>query len=142
MGKINFVAGQVLLSAVFIFFSAHAYGSSFSCPYGKKAACLNYGDSACPSDAKCVSRDAVCFDSRTCGYDGFVCKSEYEDLGDEYDDLLDDCKELAHEHDDIIDKYNKLLNRYKNRESEYEEVELCVRYATTLEEVKGCFNAG
>ena len=73
---------------------------------------------------------------------GVVCKSEYEDLGDEYDDLLDDCKELAHEHDDIIDKYNKLLNRYKNRESEYEEFELCVRYATTLEEVKSCFNAG
>ena len=61
---------------------------SFSCPYGKTASCLDYGDKVCSSYSKCVSQDAKCFDSYTCGYEGFICKSKYDDVVDEYNDLL------------------------------------------------------
>lgn len=139
MKKINLVVGLALWSVGLVFSSAQAYGSSFSCPYGKKAACLDYGDSACPINAKCVVSDAVCFDSNTCGYGGFICESEFDDLASEYDDLLDDCKTLSRDHDDLIDKYNRLLEKYKSKLSKYQEVEYCVSHATTADEVKSCF---
>ena len=92
----------VKICSIFIFSSSlYAYGNSFTCPVGTDAACLDYGDKVCSSFSKCVSDDAVCFDSYTCGYKGFVCKSKYDDLVDEYDDL--------------VRKYNTLLQNYNNR---------------------------
>ncbi|MBE8232455.1 MAG: hypothetical protein HAW67_01880 [Endozoicomonadaceae bacterium] len=155
MRIINFVVSLALLSMVHIFWpeAMHAYGNEFSCPYGKQGACLDYGD-------KCVGNDTVCFDSYTCGYGGFVCKSQLNDLASEYDDLLRKCNNIASEHDnlvdeynnllrkynniasehdDLVDKYNNLLRKYKSKASEYENLESCVSYASTLDEVKNCY---
>lgn len=109
-----------------------AYGDSFSCSYGKKAACLDYGDKVCSSLAKCVSNDAVCFNSYTCDYNGFICKSEYNDL-------LSKCKNISTEHDDLVDEYNNLLRKYKIVVSEYEDLQSCVSYASTLDEARDCY---
>lgn len=139
MKKINLIVRLVLLSAGLMFFSSHAYGSSFSCPYGKRAACLGYGEGTCPSNAKCVKNNAICFESNTCGYGGFVCESELDDLASEYDDLLDDCKSIANDHDDLVDKYNRLLRKYESTVSDYQDIEFCINRATTVDEVKSCF---
>jgi len=81
--------------------------------------------------AKCVSNDAICFDSYTCNYKGFICKSRFDDLSDEYDDLLGKCKDIASEHDELVDKYNLLLSKYKN-------ITDCIEYASTIEEAQAC----
>lgn len=93
---------------------------------------MEYGDKVCSSTAKCVSDDAVCFDSYTCGYQGFICKSKFDDLAIEHDDLLRKCRNIASEHDDLVDKYNGLLRKYK-------ELENCVSYASSLEEAQACY---
>jgi len=111
--------------------SAYGYGDTFSCSFGKQGACLDYGDKICSSSAKCVSDDAICFDSYTCDYKGFVCKSKFEDL-------FDKCKNIAEEHDDLADEYNDLVRKYRNAVSEYEDFQSCVSYASTLEEAKNC----
>ncbi|MFV1872983.1 MAG: hypothetical protein ACMZ64_06665 [Oleiphilus sp.] len=139
MRIINLVVSLTLLSTTFNFWSeAHAYGNDFSCSFGKQGACLDYGDKICPSAAKCVNSDAICFDSYTCGYGGFVCKSKLDDFASEYDDLLSKCNNIASEYDDLTDEYNNLLRRYKSKVSEYEDFESCVSYATTLNEAKNC----
>lgn len=109
-----------------------AYGENFSCPFGRQGACLEYGAKVCSSTAKCVSDDAVCFDSYTCGYQGFICKSKFDDLVTEYDDLRRKCRNIASEHDDLVVKYNELLGRYQ-------ELESCISYASSLEDVQACY---
>jgi hypothetical protein len=111
---------------------AMGYGNEFSCSFGKQGACLDYGDKVCSSMAKCVNNDAICFDSYTCNYKGFICKSKFDDLAEEYDDLLGKCKNIASEHDELVDQYNSLLRKYK-------ELESCVSYASTLEEAQACY---
>lgn len=128
---------QVII-AIILAANNHAYGDSFSCSYGKQAACLDYGDKVCSSSAKCVGNDSVCFDSYTCDYNGFVCKSKFNDLASEYDGLLKKCKSIASEHDDLVGQYNDLLQKYKNKASEYEELQSCISYASTLGQAKSC----
>lgn len=135
----SFVIGLVLMTMVSILESeAYAYGNDFSCAFGKQGACLGYGDKICSSTAKCVSGDAVCFDSYACGFGGFVCKSKLDDLASEYDDLLHRCKIIAGEHDELVEEYNDLLRKYKSKVSEYEELESCISYSSTLDEAKRC----
>ncbi len=65
------IAVAFLVAAAIVSASdALAYGESFSCSFGKRGACLGYGDTVCSSSGKCVSDDAVCFDSYTCGWGG------------------------------------------------------------------------
>ncbi len=97
--------------------SLNAYGNNFSCNYGKQGACLDYGDKVCSSYSKCVKDDAVCFDSYTCGYQGFVCKSKFQGLADEYDEL--------------VEKYNSLVRKKNNQNS-------CLSGASTMDEVQSC----
>lgn len=114
-----------------MFFAATVSANSFSCPYGKQGACLDYNDKVCSSYSKCVNQNSTCFQPNTCGYGGFICKSEYSNLSNEYDDLLRKCKNIASEHDDLVDKYNRLLRNYQDAES-------CVSYASSLEEAQSC----
>jgi len=110
-----------LLIAIIIQFTPQAasgFGNDFTCPIGKQGACLGYGDKVCSSMAKCVSNDAVCFDSYTCNYKGFTCKSKFDDLATEYDSL--------------VDRYNRLLRAQRDLES-------CVSYASSLEEAQTCY---
>lgn len=102
-----------------------AFGETFSCSFGKRAACLDYGDKVCSSFAKCVDSNAKCFNSYTCGYKGFVCKSKFDDLADEYDN--------------VIAEYNSLLRKYKNAVSGHEDLRNCVSFASSLDEAKSCY---
>lgn len=93
----------------------------FSCPIGTTAACLDYGDSVCSRLAKCVRNDAVCFDSYTCDYKGFICKSKAEER----------VEEIANEYDLLVRKYNTLVQE-NNRLVE------CLTYASSIDDVHGC----
>lgn len=64
-----------------------AFAESFSCPIGRRGACLDYGD-------KVVSSDALCFSRMTCDYEGFVCKSTLTEF-------LDKAKKIAGGYDDL-----------------------------------------
>lgn len=101
-----------------------AYGNDFSCSYGKQGACLDYNDKVCSSSAKCVSHDAVCFDSYSCDYKGFVCKTKFDDLVDNYNDLATRYKQVTQE-------YNDLVRRYKSLDS-------CISHAGALGEAQAC----
>lgn len=112
--------------------------NNFSCPYGKQGACLNYNDKVCSSYSKCVSQNATCFQPNTCGYDGFICKSKYNDLSSEYDNLLRKCKNIASEHDYIASEYDDLVNKYNRLLRSYQDAESCVSYASTLDGAQSC----
>lgn len=124
--KGNFATVSIVL--IFLFATdAYAIDESFTCPLESNAVCLNDGDLVCSSLAKCVSDDAVCFDSGTCGNKGFICKSKFDDLLDEYDDL--------------VIKYNGLVQNMKRSSSEHSDFQSCVSDAASLDEAKNCFQA-
>ena len=121
-----------------IAFAMPAFGGNFSCSFGKQGACLDYSDKVCPSSAKCVAQDSVCFDSLACGFTGFVCKSkldgvaeEYESLVNKYNDLASKCRRTARKHDDLVDEFNDL-------QSTLEDLVSCVAYANSLEDARAC----
>jgi hypothetical protein len=91
---------------------------SFSCSFGSEPACLDYGAVVCKSGAKCVTRDAICFDSFTCDYDGFVCKSDADDA------VKKAVGEVADEYESVRRKYNNLVNCL-NGASDMDDVRLC-----------------
>ncbi|MCP5011247.1 MAG: hypothetical protein GY942_14800 [Aestuariibacter sp.] len=124
-----------------LFFNpAMSMGSDFSCSDGKQGACLDYGDKVCSSYSKCVSENATCFQPNTCGYDGFICKSEYTNLSNtfeseytnlsyEYDGLSRKFKNISEEHDnivseydDLLEKHNRLLRLYKKVTEEHDNI--------------------
>jgi len=118
---------------------------SFSCSYGKRAACLDYGDKVCSSYAKCVDADAECFGAYTCDYKGFVCKSKFDDVVDEYNDLLSEYSDLLTRNRTLVSKYNLLLEEYEDAVSKYNrlvnehsELEDCVSNASTLDDASSC----
>lgn len=115
------------------------YGDSFSCPYGTQAACLDYSDKVCSSTAKCVDRSAVCFDSYTCNYKGFICKSKFDNLASTCQDLQDEYNSLVNKYNDLKEDAENLLSKYDDLESNYRSKKNCVAYATNLEEAKLCF---
>ena len=69
--------------------------------------------------------DSVCFNSSTCSYDGFVCKSEYNDVARKLNNV-------ASEYDDLVHKYNSLLSKKKSLID-------CVAYASSLAAAKLCY---
>lgn len=73
-------------------------------------ACLDFGD-------KVVRQSAVCFDSYTCNYDGFVCKSDMKKVVDAYDL--------------VILKHNTLVNVVNGLKN-------CLRTADTLDDAQRC----
>ena len=78
--------------------------AAFEC-YSGRPACLQSND-------KVVSSDAVCFSSGTCGWRGFVCKSDHKKLASAYDDLASEYDTLAHQYDVLVSEYNNLVQRY------------------------------
>lgn len=112
--------------------SAPADAQNFSCRIGTTPACLDYGDKVCSSMGKCVDANAACFDSYQCGYEGFTCRSNVTECADKYDRLLS-------EHNDLVSEYNDLLARAKRAQSNADDAERCVRWATTLDEAQGCY---
>ena len=148
-----FAGMLALIGAASIFDVGQAVAQqSFSCPYGTNASCLDYGDKVCSSSAKCISQDSVCFDSYTCNYQGFICKSKYDDVVDEHDDLLrknrslvSDYNELLRRNKTLISEYNSLLDEhqqnvddYNGLLSEHSALESCVSFADSLEAAKIC----
>jgi DNA mismatch repair ATPase MutS len=139
---------------------------NFSCPYGKQASCLDYGDKVCSSYSKCVDQNSICYSPYTCNYKGFMCASKYDELVDEYNDLLQKNKRLASEynsllrkdnelvdeynsllrkHNELIGKYNSLLDKHKEKVDEYDSLlnkysglESCISDADTLDEAQDC----
>lgn len=97
---------------------------AFSCSWGKRGACLDYGDQVCSQLGKCVDQDAVCFRRSTCDFNGFVCKSDLTDLADEYDSLLAKAKQLASDYDSMQTSYSNLLQ--------------CLGRAVEIEDARRC----
>lgn len=123
-----------------------AMAQSFTCSYGKQPACLDYGDKVCSSFGKCVSDNAICFDSYTCDYQGFTCKSnlvdlagDYDDLADDYNELLRKAKSLESDFDSLLSKSRMLATDYDGLADQFETAQSCVEYADTIEEAQGCF---
>lgn len=112
-----------LITALILFSTAS--WSEFSCPPGSDLACLNVGDTACPSRAKCVDDTATCFDEYPCEPgEKFVCESQY-------DKALDDCKMAVEQHGQLASENTEL--RVKRLEQKN-----CVLNASSLEVAKVC----
>ncbi len=133
-----------ILLAVTLLGSSQA--QNFSCPFGKQGACLDYGDKVCSSLGKCVDQNAVCFDSYTCDFKGFVCKSDFDQLGNEYNSLLRKARSIAEDHNsllakynDLVDEHNALIERYNNALRARQVFSDCVRDADTLDEAQRCY---
>ena len=119
---------------------------SFSCPLGSDPACLDYGAVVCKSMAKCVSDDAVCFESFQCGYQGFVCKSKLDDAIEEYENIYRQAKFLEKENATFRNELINIESEFTNARDEsdklkreFSELSLCVESAATLHDTKSCF---
>jgi hypothetical protein len=121
-------AGAILAAMVAMAGTADA--EDFSCSFGQ-GACLQYGDTVCSSGGKCVQQDAQCFSPLTCGYGGFVCKSDL-------DDLQTKARSLATDYDELVNKYNSLVDSSQELAESYDRAKRCVRDAATLEEAQEC----
>jgi hypothetical protein len=126
----------LVLWAIFLCGSASA--QNFSCPFGKQGACLDYGDKVCSTFGKCVSDDAVCFDSFTCNFQGFVCKSKLEDVIDEHDTLVGDYNDLRRKYNGLLDSSRRLEADYDQLATRYRRTRSCVELADTLDEAQAC----
>jgi hypothetical protein len=108
----------LVVAAMLLLLPSATYGQSFSCPIGKQAACLDYGDRVCDSlFGKRVDQNAVCFSRYTCDYKGFVCKSEYDDLSSAYDNIESMGRRIA---------------------SSYDDFKLCVVRSTDMDDIARC----
>ena len=134
-----------VMSGFLLLIAVSANAQNFSCSYGKRGACLGYND-------KVVSSDAICFDSYTCNYEGFTCKSNLTDLGDDYDGLvgrfndlvakngrlIDDYNILLEENNDLVDDYNRLLRTSRELEDELNDLKRCLLYSNNLDDAQSC----
>ncbi|PND22310.1 hypothetical protein CN934_05145 [Ensifer sp. MMN_5] len=125
--------------------STVAGAQSFTCPMGKSPSCLDYSDKVCSSFAKCVADDAVCFDSFTCNYKGFVCKSVLEEAVELHDDVVRKYNSLLDERNSIAQRLavatqenNENIERNARLFSTLQDAESCVGKASTLEEAQAC----
>ena len=115
---------RLALIATLTLISTGIWGD-FSCPGGTAAVCLENVDTVCPSSAKCVSNDVVCFDKHTCDSNGgFICESKY-------DAVMDDYKEAVQQHDELASENVGLRERRLEQKN-------CVMNAPTLEEAQKC----
>ena len=120
---------------------------NFSCSFGKRAACLDYGDQVCSSTAKCVDQSASCFDAYQCNYEGFTCKSNVSEIIDKYDtlvkkynSLLDDNRTLVDDFNGLVRTKNSLIVNVSNLEDEMDTMRSCIRYSSSHEEARSCIN--
>ena len=99
----------LLIVGLVVFVTQPAAPQSFSCSFGQPA-CLGYGENVCSSSGKCVRDDAVCFNSYTCDFKGFACKSDFDEAVQEID-------EKVNEYNRLVRKYNDLLDCINTRDS-------------------------
>ncbi|MFO7592643.1 MAG: hypothetical protein R6X15_01170 [Pseudomonadota bacterium] len=83
------------------------------------------------ADQRVVKSNAVCFDPKRCGQEGFVCKATLDDLAGEHNTLRRQYSELA-------DTHNELIETYENSVDAHEHNVRCINRATTLEQAKSC----
>jgi hypothetical protein len=115
---------RLLLSAVLLLAPVtSASAENFSCSFGR-GACLDYGDTVCSSLGKCVDQSAQCFSSYTCNYQGFVCKSDF-------DDLQRTAKQIALDYDALVVKAEAIA-------SSYDDLRRCLATANTMSDVSTC----
>ncbi|ESY56615.1 MULTISPECIES: hypothetical protein [unclassified Mesorhizobium] len=114
-----------------------AAGQSFSCSFGEPA-CLDYGAVVCKSGAQCVARDSVCFDSYTCDYKGFVCRSQFDKAVEEIDDKVTKFNALLATFNDLKTDYETASSQLSRTQTSADELVSCVRRATTLDEAQRC----
>jgi hypothetical protein len=113
-----------IMTIILILTSTGAW-CDFTCPSGTDAACLDDGDKVCPTSARCIDNNAVCFDEYICeAGDGYVCESRYDEMANQN-------QALASEFNTLASKHNMLLNHKSENER-------CVISADTLEEAKQC----
>lgn len=111
---------KLVLLVLLVIGSVPAHAQGFTCPIGKRAACLDYSDNICDGfRGKCVQKDAQCFDSYTCFPGGFVCKEKLDDLVNEYDAL--------------VSKHNSLVRSVNDMRS-------CIQNASSTDEAQACVN--
>ncbi len=132
-GKMKLVNMYLAISVCFsaTVFATKMIAQSFSCQYGAQPACLDYGDKVCSSAGKCVSTNAVCFDSYQCDFEGFTCKSNVSECVEEYESL-------QFKYNELVDDYNDLLRDAKDTTNELSELKDCVDWATSKDEAKQC----
>ncbi|WP_454276983.1 hypothetical protein [Roseovarius sp. MBR-154] len=119
------------LAAAALIPSAAISQQGFSCSYGDRGACLGFGETVCSSGGMCVDKNAACFDSYQCNYEGFTCKSNVTECVDAHDTLL-------RKHNDLVEDFNKNLKIAKEMASRLDDIETCLMYASTLDDAKLC----
>ncbi len=122
---------RALIIFAFMVNASPVAGQDFSCRMGTQASCLDYGDTVCSSRGMCVDKNAACFDSNQCNYEGFTCKSNVTECVDAHDTLL-------RKHNDLVDDFNENLEIAKDMASRLDDLESCLIYASTLEAAKLC----
>lgn len=132
LATITISQGAACLAAVlWINLAAPAFSENFSCRIGTSAACLDYGDTICSSNGMCVGKDAACFDSYQCNYEGFTCKSNVTKSVQANDKLLG-------EYNELVEKYNKLSRASKAMDIALEDVKNCLIIAANLDDARLC----
>jgi hypothetical protein len=113
---------------------------SFSCPIGRSPSCLDYGD-------KVVSSDAQCFDSFACDFNGFICKSkfnesvdEYEDLRRKYNDLVEVANSCSSDLSTASSSSSKRIveQRAEGLQEDLDRFKRCVQAASSLADAQLC----
>lgn len=135
----------VLVFGFILWVGVPANAQNFSCSYGDRPSCLGFGETVCSSFGKCVKDNAICFDSYTCNYEGFTCKSNLTDLGDEYDDLVRRFNNLLSKNDNLVFEYNSLLAKHNDLVDDYNDVlndkndlRDCLLYSSNIDEAQTC----
>lgn len=109
------------LFAIALIPTGTAAQQNFSCSWGDRGACLGYGETVCSSSGRCVSQDAVCFDSYQCNYEGFTCKSHLTECAEEIDDLRDKFNSLVDDYNDILGDNRELQTSLRSAREELED---------------------
>jgi len=135
----------IIITLFFSGASLFGFGNDFTCPYGKQGACLDYGEIVCRSGSKCVSEYAICFDSNTCNFKGFVCKSELDEVIESYDSLVSKYNNLQYNYKELQYNYENLQSNFENLEhdqmqskSNYENLKDCIDSSDNFSEAKDC----
>jgi len=129
-----------------------ALGQSFSCRIGTEPACFDYGAQICSGNGMCVDKNAACFDTYQCNYEGFTCKSNVTEciavhdellrknnaLVDDYNGFLETHKALAADFDETITAARALKSDYDRIKTNLADMETCLIYASALEDAKLC----
>lgn len=84
-----------------------------------------------PAEACASKKNAACFDSNQCNYEGFSCKSNVTEGAKAYDELL-------RKHNQLVDNFNANLEIRKKTATRLDDIESCLTYASTLEAAKLC----